>query len=135
MKMENKLELHHLAPYLPYGLRVIKGNGFTEMLSAYNDGKDYISVLQVVRGMGKPLLVPVSELNASNQDFVDICEWLYGQERDNFDGIYGVFGWFDIKKDDLLNLPYKVVNKLFEYHFDVFGLIEKSLAINKLEAK
>ena len=33
--------------------------------------------------------------------------------------------------NDIDYLPYGVVNKLAEWHFDVFGLIEKGLAIDK----
>ena len=35
-----------------------------------------------------------------------------------------------IEYDTVLYLPYNIVSKLFENHFDVFGLIEKGLAID-----
>ena len=36
----------------------------------------------------------------------------------------------DYYKDILSHMPLCIAQKLFEYHFDVFGLIEKKLAID-----
>ena len=35
------------------------------------------------------------------------------------------------EKIDLLEHPLNIINKLFEWHFDVFGLLENNLAIDK----
>ena len=34
----------------------------------------------------------------------------------------------EIEIEDLLEISYAVISRLFKWHFDVFGLIEKGLA-------
>jgi hypothetical protein len=76
-----KLEIHHLAPYLPYSLKVIMEGKKTNV--AWMSTKN-ISVI-IPDGIG------------------------------------------EYKK---IHLPYSVFKNLFEWHFDVFGLIEQGLAID-----
>lgn len=122
-----KLELKHLAPYLPYGLKwknlvvgkenevigleVVKG----ELRIRTNDGLyGYHSEKM------KPILRPLSELtkeDAVNFDYVD-------EEHLKRSVIVG-------------HAPFDVFNELLKEHFDVFDLIKNGLAldINEINKK
>ena len=125
-----ELELKHLAPYLPYGLKVAI-NVFKEDYENYEEMKltsDYNScnsVNDVISGVTlhgcliKPILRPLSDL---------------GKEIE-FNGITDKIPLLDksvnLAKQGLSELlPYNVFQTLLKFHFDVFGLIEKGLAID-----
>lgn len=131
MKSE-KLTLEHLAPYLPHGLKILKGNGFTQTLSIYDKGEgSNMSVLNVIQGLAKPLLIPLSELNGQN--YIDFGEWVFGQHFQDFHGIGEAFGYLErIWKSPITDWPYGLLNELISLQYDVFGLIESGLALNKL---
>lgn len=113
-----KLELKHLAPYLPYKLNLERINYKNERfkkLTAYDlcpDGEiDNI----------KPILRPIEDLYNEKTDF----------------GIK-IVHYFNFKtnvKLDYRNFPYHVMEQLFKNHFDVFGLIPKGLAISYLDVQ
>ena len=138
----NKLELKHIAPYLPYGLEVqtgksvwlltnISSEGFTRVLISGVSNLEHVTDI-------KPILRPMSDLfklidwdNNSNPYMLGrkmgliqitedgnplIVEELYAEQCESpgvcLDARY--CNWW-----------------LFEHHFDVFGLLEKGLAIDK----
>jgi len=147
-----KLELKHLAPYLPYGLK----------LSYWGDRKDirslavidlYPSLIKMWNDRStKPLLRPLSDLalssspltivdlnrmrgvaikNSEYDVIVDdgeciICKWA---------GIYSFYlerqtmSFYDNSTSGI-SPQFDMFQKLFEYHFDVFGLIPAGLAID-----
>jgi hypothetical protein len=83
----------------------------------------------------KPILRSISSLIGENCyiDLYEIKEVLAGKTID--DGSLYVSdegrAYFDgVLKLDIPNLKYEFVEKLFEFHFDVFGLIERGLAID-----
>jgi hypothetical protein len=130
-----KLELKDLAPYLTYGLKYVK----------YSDNNSPIrhDIMQGVSTNGiyacgditplsfkncKPILRPLSDLTTSHNIFEDkaIC---FIDESDNggsftIDDIY--FKYKESSFSDWRN-AYLL---LLKHHFDVFGLIEKGLAID-----
>lgn len=136
-----KIELKHLAPYLPYGL---KGNlvnleyfdsqinkelyrietGLTEKNKFY----DITVVVGDCEGEivdFKPILRPLSDLTKERIDFL----WfeVIGVDRGNFDE----HDFYEKCEIGLINLlPIMVYDKLFEWHFDVFELIPQGLAID-----
>ena len=115
-----KLELKHLVGYLPYSLNILYWNG---------NAKEYIDILQVLHletknvlgsDKHKPILRPLSDLteifywdNLQDGD----CE--LDKERIN-----------EIKNSPRGHLKLYQSNYLFKHHFDIFGLIEKDLAVN-----
>ena len=124
--MNNKLELKHLAPYLPYGVKILINNG---------EAKSYVKTLEalsvfysnaLVNPKDKPLLRPLSDLTKviqhNGNEFIPYIEYNYIseflEELSTLDHTY------------MDHVQYKVINVLFELHFDVFGLIEKGLAID-----
>lgn len=118
-----KLELKHLAPYLPYSLKVVMEDEKTNV--AWMSTK-HISVIKP-NGIGeykkirwkyahlniKPILMPLSNLtrqDAKNYDYPDEGHL----ERSLLCGHASFDVWLEFVKE----------------HFDVFGLIEKGLAID-----
>jgi hypothetical protein len=124
--MEN-LELKHLAPYLPYNLKcqysciIDVDNNHTSEMTENN-------IHRALNGYGtydiKPILRPLSDLNKS--EFV-MEDWrkkaiLFLDETANLP--------FNSRNNHVGTIMYGDITKLFEWHFDVFGLITQGLAID-----
>lgn len=132
-----KLELKHLAPYLPYGLNILYWNGLA---------KEYIEILQVLHYENrhvlgsekhKPILRPLSDLfklidwNNNNEPYM--IGHKYGIEKVKEDGVefYANEYYADYDESPKCYIDITLFDWwLFENHFDVFGLIEKGLAID-----
>ena len=114
-----KLELNHLAPYLPYGLKYESDDyGNIRMMDMSTD------IGKFKRGLYKPILRPLSDLtkeiehNGENfvpndklHELTGIDElWMY------ISGTHAIF-----MKIDVANLIY---NKLLEWHINVFDIPE-----------
>lgn len=148
-----KLELKHIAPYLPYGLKV-KGI-FKESFTLVHDRQpNNLNVLSLESLMffpneHKPILRPLSDFAnefyaqglKTRMDKILVRNGLApsGIEYDINDNVFYIGKTEDSKSYeiyDVFELPFKVVDVLFEYHFDVFGLIPQGLAIdiNTLES-
>jgi hypothetical protein len=131
--MDN-LTIAHLAPYLPYGLKYmnVKNNEITTMKALDSD------VEMVDWGWGcalefhelKPILRPLSDLTKeiehNGEKFVPTKEYHYlrFEEISTFKG----------GENHLIFMQVREYQILLELHFDVFGLIEKGLAIDIKEA-
>jgi hypothetical protein len=172
-----KLELKHLAPYLPYGLKIRNIEvGKTRTLihehelpteSAIRRNVS-IKMLLLTNHINKPILRPLSdltkEIEVNGEVFIPIIKLFnlldssdYVDYRGNFDipktqiddGWNHCLSYGDVLKSELcfsygnnsfllmvddevalVSNQLYLINKLFEYHFDVFGLIEKGLAID-----
>jgi len=158
-----KLELKHLAPYLPYGLKMIaphsrRKGGFYHspiLLKSHNISyairykpilhplSDLIKEIEV----GGERIVPIVELaKISDSDFLkidslksnyglfgvkyydtddNICVFAYHSNNHSFAESYFSENIISISLHQL-----ELFQKLFEWHFDVFGLIENGLAID-----
>jgi hypothetical protein len=130
-----KLELKNLAPYLSYGLQVEmkrlkhpRGSEIVE-LTLYNIQFFNFPAMYSI----KPLLIPLSEFYRNIDGSGSMCEKTYNVCRLELQAD------LDLNIGDEVNfyLPimdcYNTLNILFENHFDVFGLIDAGLALNKLE--
>jgi len=145
----NKLELKHLAPYLPYSLKYLelsKGTSYNDpdvrhirewkindVEALFNKRYRIIST--------KPILRPLSDLTkpitVNGETFVPndyfYKHWFIRIRHDGFfsldlgDGTANGFTY--------QGAPYNLIQQLLEWHFDVFNLIEQNLAldINTLE--
>ena len=119
-----KLELKHLAPYLPYGLKIYCDFEDGDIMicqleclgeeEAFLDGSDWHYKTNTAY---KPILRPLSDLT---DDQI--------LELDNYHN-FSIIHYSDIKTDPT-RYPYTIVQKLLEWHFDVFGLIDAGLAID-----
>lgn len=139
--MEN-LELKHLAPYLPYGLECYFSRNTTYKLTALGKDSDDINkaffhfskqyTVWYQLNDFKPILRPLSDLTKeiehNGENFVPV-QWL----RDKFYTLSLDRQCFRIIEDErwINSCDYLLIKYLLEWHFDVFGLIESGLAIDK----
>ena len=111
-----KLELKHLAPYLPYGLRLRDSDGIYK--------EDRILIFENMKWLldnGRPILRPLSDLeylilNQKQQELKTKEDTL----------IY----WSSRNYIDLDDICYNDIQWFLKNHFDIFGLIEQGLAID-----
>jgi hypothetical protein len=121
-----KLEIKHLAPYLPYELKYKFNNTIYYYQHCSTREFDYEN--------SKPILRPLSdltnEIEVNGEKFVPINNIHLADEE----GYFGCGSLDDIQQliisQPIKKIPYCFVEKLLEWHFDVFGLIENNLAID-----
>ncbi len=134
-----KLEIKHIAPYLPYGLKIeLKKNTYpktTEIVDLEFEHLKYL--VKSLNHTIKPLLRPLSYIDA---ELIDKKEGFKFRLKDCF------CNGLDIECNELikkiktntlytpwtfvLRSSYLLVQNLLEHHFDIYGLIEKGLAID-----
>jgi len=169
-----KLKIEHLAPYLPYGLKlniqtrrngehqgtyIMSAENIYDVISSVNkkvENKSYYPILRNLSDLTKEIevngekFVPMVELAKIAN--LDITKYSLGEYNGD---TYGIL--CDIKNDDdidthevlgfdlisgfghhykpsknftIVNNQLQLWNKLFEWHFDIFGLIQNNLAID-----
>lgn len=131
-----KLKLEHLGPYLPYGLKVKLTFVPDSELPWYYEDKD----LFVLEGMMldwynssnitdiKPLLIPMTEIWNKEYQKQDWAEYI------KYDRVKELFV-VDVETSTgtmYLKSFVSIMDFLYSNHFDVFGLIDQDLALNKL---
>lgn len=110
-----KLELKHIAPYLPYGLKYVHKNIIWDLthLDSTTKNREY-----------KPILRPLSdltkEIEVNGEKFVPIEKIaIYGDNK-----AY-------LEEAILTGLVEVIVfNMLLRWHFDLYNLIENGIAID-----
>jgi len=137
-----KLTLRELAPYLPYQLKVKITENF---ISPYNmnpiqkEGNvikfDCYIILLMSSGLKfilRPLSDLVKEIEVDGEKFVPIeeikrkyTEYYFATNNESMLSIKGKNEMYVFSNHFI-----SIQNKLFEWHFDVFGLIEQGLAID-----
>lgn len=123
-----KLETKHLAPYLPYKLKCMVDGKKAEMNSVYSDGTcTFCELVESEKGFEsiKPILQPLFN---DNFDYSVFLMDNFPEEKwaDAYNDIMNGIG-FGVKIEQI---PYELHDFLFENHIDVFGLIEKGLAVD-----
>ena len=148
-----ELELKHLAPYLPYGLEILEITKGNFECDPNNEDKELLTDRNVSRFIGKkpyrclsqkPILRPLSNLT------LDVINKFYVNKAENgiilrkyitpktmeitLTATYKMMGDsftdFIISQNSIINTDYWLVELLLKHHYDVFGLIEKGLAID-----
>lgn len=140
-----KLELKHLAPYLPYRLQYKVGlTTIVEMTCDYTDSQN-IGINQALENpVYKPILRPLIDLSTYSKnkgiiiiDGKEVCllkelNDKYGMYLEMIHGIVKFEFKYDYQKS--LDLVLDCQNELLKHHFDVFGLIDKvAIDINTLK--
>ena len=141
---KNKLELRHLAPYLPYQLKIR-----TEYKSSFNTVPNTIKIepwnfsglerpFKKRYGMVscQPILRPLSDLTKeiehNGERFVP-CNKLWDDMSllvdEDWTQKNQALHFINYYKDELC-YPLSFWEKLFEWHFDIYSLIDKGLAID-----
>lgn len=142
-----ELQLKYLAPYLPYRLKGLSNRGSIFYLGTYSNmrgtGIEDKEIAHWLNDQMKPILRPLSdltkEIEINGEKFVP-TEWFEIGEEPNESFDYGFFNCKIIADleitskynvtHDINFLPFSVVQKLFEWHFDVFNGIEDGWAID-----
>lgn len=149
--MKEQLELKHLAPYLPYGVEIYNWDGGYEkpltkchligidgdqiIISSYtfksiHCGNEVFNRPKmntspsITKLVLRPLYDLTKEIEHKGERFVPI---------EKISEMYGIDIMIDGQKTLIAPItlePYNVIRQLFEWHFDVFGLIYKGLAID-----
>ena len=131
-----KLELKHLAAYLPYGLKGMVNYDHLQKeydVELYGIVKDILIIESPFGGLDyyskhdfKPILHPLSDLTKeithNGENFVPFYKIKESQQH--------LFLRTDIE-EPIQALQYSEVEKLLSWHFDIYGLIENNLAIQK----
>ena len=134
-----KLETKHLSAYLPYNLKCeILNSGHEkevgEMIAVYDDSSAcFGNIVESEKGFKyiKPILRDMSTFESYFSKIFetdnDVKEYL----NEGFITIDNTF----VNIEDMLTykaecMPYGVVQLALKHHFDIFGLIEKGLAID-----
>jgi len=142
-----QLEMKHLSPYLPYGLQLY--DSYDDMNVSLRglilDDTEPVKVSKFFhliksRKMDeiKPILRPLSdlikEININGETMAPCDYFEYGDE--NQDEIFRnasrdleTIGKYNLHHDIQFQ-PNGVIEKLFEWKFDIFGLIDHNLAID-----
>jgi len=127
-----KLELKHLAPYLPYGLKCKS----TTILFGEEDNGIYemglISMRGVLKGTGKPILRPLSDLTKEiADDFYNYTE-PYDSFEVRVNGMTIVYRYNnkDSWREVDMSKGVSNIDKMNKHHLDYRKLIEKGLAID-----
>lgn len=150
-----KLETKHIAAYLPYKLKVrvedykcdYVNREFDEVIGLHQWDKSGLLWSALTDGGAKPSLdrikpvfYPLSCLTKYREDLGFVPnEWFEIGDDDNNEEYY--HGNIKLIKtlerisefkisNDIDYLPFGVVQKLLEWHFDIYGLIENNLAID-----
>lgn len=153
-----KLELKHITPYLPFRLKAemldykrdYVGKQYDEIIGVHQWSKKNDWCLLTDGGSKpsldciKPILISLSditkEIEHNGERFVPIekLKEMYNDMPDSyikhlrfikFDDQFTLFG---LEEDDSheVSMPYSLYEKLFEWHFDIFGLIDAGLAVD-----
>ena len=132
-----KIELKHLSPYLPYGLKIRK---------SYNQGVrwnqpkilKYSDLTMRNWQISQPIFRPLSDLTKEidyGKDFggkrilindhTDFSKLIcVNKEIENINSLEIKYTAFDLGQIN------EIFDNLYKLHFDVFGLIDKGLAID-----
>ena len=130
-----ELELKHLAPYLPYGLKLRRTTKYKEQEGTpyQNDTIEMsINLVDVVvknNSMNwdvKPILRPLSEVGGDYAHYITIQTCFESVHPQSLNYVLFINTEDKTYLSDIL----EATDHLFRNHFDVFGLIEKGLAID-----
>jgi hypothetical protein len=140
-----QLELKHIAPYFPYELKcqyagvLLSGQISTGVLRHLTcSGASFEDRAYWGFSAFKPILKPIGEfdprilaIQAFVFDFVGLGKWCDAYDE-----------FLDICGNDMANIeirvlqaPQPIFNYLLSEHYDVFGLIDKGLAISANDIK
>lgn len=146
-----KLTIEHLAPYLPYGLKLAVITKYGYIMSSIhrlNHGEGIGTIKHILTSKKyKPILRPLSDLQSVINDKILINEHTINKLiQDKHFVEYGVFSHYrkmlDIELDGDPSLQYDknksislyvvldIYNELLKGHYDIFELIDKGLAID-----
>lgn len=134
-----KLELKHLAGYLPYGINTNMGKllGFVDIIQPCCAFKDDFGSSHIPVKFIKPILRPLSdltkEIEVGGEKFVPI-DWINENSPISKYYVKEIVGELFLLADHGIGYnvlsPLNPLYKLYEWHFDIHNLIPAGLAID-----
>lgn len=117
------LTLHHILPYLPFGLQVQSGGSVIRTLVMCPERNlTTITIHNLLTGIGhKPLLYSLDDYQLT--DLIKICP--------NNDYVHWEVGALADGKIDVSRCSYAAIQAMAEAHIDFFNLIPAGLAVRK----
>lgn len=131
--MKHELKKYHLAGYLPYGLNCMVTNEkeveISTLTGLYSDGSCVFSdLVESEHGFKsiKPILRPLSDISEVVDDNIKLTAlYSFDIDKETNEIVLGNYHHRLKLTDAWLQLGY-----LYQLHFDVYGLIDKGLALN-----
>ena len=137
-----ELEIKHLAPYLPYGLKLqyvvrekVEKTGVLQSIS-HRDFETHPTRVSIEGlyneehiWMFKPILRPLSDLNNEiviNGEKHQMWLLINGQKALENGEIENMNGY----QYSILELSYNKIQTILKFHFDIFNLIGQGLAVD-----
>lgn len=122
----DKLTLEHLAPYFPYKLNLLYSDGSIRELLFL----DVTGIIPVFKPILRHLSDLPIEINVNGERFVPkhVLIDKYDLKFDEDD--YFFLDYYSIGETDSPWTGYAIIQQLIQWHFDVFGLIEKDIAVD-----
>jgi hypothetical protein len=128
-----KLELKHLAPYLPYGLKNQRAFHKPKVIDGIVGNKVYFGDTVLFINQIEPILRPLSDLTKEiefdNEKFTPSKDKYWGMNSFQYH-INQFENWESPSAYLNSCAPYGLLLVLIKWHFDVFGLIDAGLAID-----
>lgn len=128
-----KLELKHLAPYLPYELKVYNSEiGVRDVVMLDSMNPLFCHIISVGK-RNKPILRPLSDSEEYFQELYgmlehdDVTQYL----DEDFLKYHDINSFDELINKEVEHIPYGTLQVFLKQHFDLFGLIPKGLAIDK----
>ena len=137
-----KLETKHIAAYLPYKLKVrvedykcdYVNREFDEVIGLHQWDKSGLLWSALTDGGAKPSLDRIKpvlrtlsdltkEIEVNGEKFVPIEYNAFKHSKNDIVEFQNRFIYYK-------GMKYGIIERLLEWHFDIFGLIDKNLAIN-----
>jgi hypothetical protein len=124
------LELKHIAPYLEHKVKAITAHkDIVEIEGLYTFGDIYSTIgdtpFYAINLVLRPISDLTKEIEHNGEKFVPINKLSGGNGSVSF-----LYDFVKEKTKSIYQVNYWIVEKLFEWHFDIHNLIEKGLAVD-----
>jgi len=139
----DSITLKEIAGYLSYGLDILPIKR-AYLYGSYEEKKLTISVLNRFELKDiKPILWPLSmltqEIEHSGEKFIPFEQikkirnknWIYFEDENEYCEMFHYSDHTENTYYNIFDFPYEIIEKLYEWHFDLHGLIERGVAIDK----
>lgn len=140
MEKKPELTLKELAAYLPYGLKVKHESLGIHIINGYRTNNHGVSILTNDTHIGfiqeiTPILRPLSDMTvkiAPSESYISKLGKIMGVS--DLGVLQRDLSLKVVTKDQFIHMDFycyhKAIEQLYEWHFDVFGFIDRNLAVD-----
>lgn len=130
------LEKKHLSAYWPYDLNVMHQSGIIMKMTGERLSGDFLSMESVLDGFGKPILRPLSDLTKEiTHNGKTFVPYKVIEQEFNIEDLDKDLNYLIKREDDgnvfiSIHKQIQILERLYEWHIDVYNLIEAGLAVD-----